>query len=174
MRTPITNGGINPRIIMQLIDTNTHAGDKARCSNLICSGIRCSDCPISKQHHKGLTIGDVRKMDPRAPARKLETYRGDIPKAAGCKRNVTLELIKEAAGIVEERGSDNGYDAGKERSAAQVATIFNSLTGHNLTERDAWLFMICLKLVRNQSKQRRDNILDLIGYAALMGECQEG
>jgi hypothetical protein len=72
---------------------------------------------------------------------------------------------------VQQRGTDNGYDAGQERSAAKIAKVFNAITGHNLSEADAWTFLIVLKLVRNQRKFKVDNIVDMIGYAALLGEC---
>lgn len=81
-------------------------------------------------------------------------------------------ILEEVQDTLKERGTQNGYDADKERSAAKIAKVFNSLTGRDLTEQEAWTFMICLKLVRNQNKPRRDNIVDLIGYAALLGESQ--
>lgn len=81
-------------------------------------------------------------------------------------------VLEEVQDTLKERGNQNGYDADKERSAAKIAKVFNALTGRDLTEQEAWTFMICLKLVRNQNKPRRDNIVDLIGYAALLGESQ--
>lgn len=82
------------------------------------------------------------------------------------------DFIKEAGDIINQRGTDNGYDKGQERSAAQIAAVFNALARRDLTEHEVWLLQICVKLVRNQSKRRDDNIVDLIGYAALMGESQ--
>lgn len=81
------------------------------------------------------------------------------------------EFLKEAIDTVRQRGTDNGYDAGQERSAAKIAAVFNTLTGHTLTEADAWTFLIVLKLVRNQRKYKHDNIVDGAGYLALLGEC---
>lgn len=83
-----------------------------------------------------------------------------------------FDFIKEAQDIVNQRGTDNGYDKGQERSAARIAAVFNALTDRDLTEREIWLLQICVKLVRNQGKGRDDNIVDLIGYAALLGESQ--
>jgi len=76
-----------------------------------------------------------------------------------------------AANTVDQRGTDNGYDAGQERSAAKVAAVFNALTGKELTEADVWTLLIVLKQVRNQRKFKIDNIVDMIGYSALLGEC---
>lgn len=80
------------------------------------------------------------------------------------------DFINQAASTVDQRGTDNGYDAGQERSGAKIAELFNTLTGQSLTEQDVWTLLICLKLVRNQRKFKPDNIVDLIGYAALLGE----
>lgn len=81
------------------------------------------------------------------------------------------EYCKNAAATMEQRGKENGYDGAKEeRSAKQIAAVFNALTGSDLTEQEAWTFMICLKLVRQQRKHQEDNIVDLVAYAALLGE----
>lgn len=81
------------------------------------------------------------------------------------------EYCKNAAATMEQRGKENGYDGAKEeRSAKQIAAVFNALTGRDLTEQEAWSFMICLKLVRQHRKHQEDNIVDLVAYAALLGE----
>lgn len=82
-------------------------------------------------------------------------------------------FMKEAAKTLSQRGMDNGYDAGQERSAAAVADMFNSMyPGFDLTEEHIWSIMLSVKLVRNARKPREDNIVDLIGYAGLLGESQ--
>ncbi|UJQ87899.1 hypothetical protein [Escherichia phage ZCEC12] len=81
------------------------------------------------------------------------------------------EYCKNAAATMEQRGKENGYDNAKEeRSAKQIAAVFNALTGRDLTEQEAWTFLICLKLVRQHRKHQEDNIVDLVAYAALLGE----
>ncbi len=79
--------------------------------------------------------------------------------------------MKLAASTVGDRGTENGYDAGQERSGQKIAEVFNALTGHQLKESDVWTLLIVLKLVRNQRKFKLDNIVDLIGYSGLLGEC---
>lgn len=81
------------------------------------------------------------------------------------------EFLTDAIATVDQRGTDNGYDVGQERSAARVAKVFNALTDHNLTEADVWTLLIVLKQVRNQRKFKHDNIVDMAGYAGLLGEC---
>lgn len=81
------------------------------------------------------------------------------------------EYCKNAATTMEQRGKENGYDNAKEeRSAKQIAAVFNALTGRDLSEQEAWSFLICLKLVRQHRKHQEDNIVDLVAYAALLGE----
>ncbi|QNR53548.1 hypothetical protein [Escherichia phage vb_EcoS_bov16_1] len=89
------------------------------------------------------------------------------------KENImkAYEYCKNAATTMEQRGKENGYDNAKEeRSAKQVAAVFNALTGRDLTEQEAWTFLICLKLVRQHRKHQEDNIVDLVAYSALLGE----
>lgn len=82
-----------------------------------------------------------------------------------------FEYCKNAATTMEQRGKENGYgNAKEERIAKQIAAVFNALTGRDLTEQEAWTFLICLKLVRQHRKHREDNIVDLVAYAALLGE----
>jgi hypothetical protein len=58
-----------------------------------------------------------------------------------------------------------------ERTAGKIATVFNALTGHNLTEADAWTFLIVLKIVRSRNgKFSADDYTDLSAYSALLGE----
>lgn len=81
------------------------------------------------------------------------------------------EYCKNAATTMKQRGKENGYDNAKEeRSAKQIAAVFNALTGRDLTEQEAWTFLICLKLVRQHRKHQEDNIVDLVAYSALLGE----
>ena len=82
-----------------------------------------------------------------------------------------FEYCKNAATTMEQRGKENGYDNAKEeRSAKQIAAVFNALTSRDLTEQEAWTFLICLKLVRQHRKHQEDNIVDLVAYSALLGE----
>lgn len=92
------------------------------------------------------------------------------------------KLIEKIAGTLRQRGQDNSYDKGaafnhSERSAAQIARLFEAKTGIPLTEAQAWQFLICLKEVRlkNQIATGRGDILDTVtdlnGYNLLLSEC---
>lgn len=86
------------------------------------------------------------------------------------------ELLQEAISTQNQRGEQNGYDKGSERSAADVARLFNAKTGNSLTEADIWQILVCLKEVRLQRQLANgsdygDTLIDLISYQALLAEC---
>lgn len=86
------------------------------------------------------------------------------------------DLLQESAYTLSQRGEQNGYDKKEERSAADIAALFNAKTGHDISEAEAWQFMICLKEVRLKRQQEnggdiKDTMIDLISYQALLAEC---
>ena len=82
------------------------------------------------------------------------------------------ELCDLANKTMQERGAQyDKDDKQEERSIGKVVQFFNTLKGTNLTEEDGWLFMAILKIVRSQQGDYRpDSYVDLVAYAALMGE----
>lgn len=91
------------------------------------------------------------------------------------------KLAEKALQTLNQRGQDNGYDkkagtAQEERSAEQIARVFNALTGHKLSTVDAWTFMQVLKLVRMENQIRTgqgdlvDSCNDMISYSLLKAE----
>lgn len=63
------------------------------------------------------------------------------------------------------------YDRGGERSIPAVVDAFNSITGHQLTHEQGWLFQVLVKCVRSQQGEYKlDNYEDMAAYAALLGE----
>lgn len=80
------------------------------------------------------------------------------------------DLLAVAGDIMAKRGEN--YDDGSERSMKKIVGAFNQITGQELSERDGWLFMQVLKLVRLSTAkgQHRDSYEDNIAYAALMAE----
>lgn len=81
------------------------------------------------------------------------------------------EILGIAYETMQERSQS--YDAPEgERSMAAIVAMFNSLTGHQITEAQGWKFMVLLKLVRSeQGKDKIDNYVDACAYVALAGEC---
>jgi len=84
--------------------------------------------------------------------------------------NSADNFLRRATEVLAERGKN--YDDGQERSMSKIVEAFNSITGHTLSERDGWLFMQVLKLVRLTTTEgyHRDSYEDNVAYAALMAE----
>ena len=80
-------------------------------------------------------------------------------------------LLKRASDLMIERAVQ--YDSPEgERSMEKIVNSFNALTGKELTEAQGWMFMVLLKLVRDNTRVvgHKDSCDDLIAYAALYGE----
>lgn len=78
-------------------------------------------------------------------------------------------ILPEADGLVsgdrlKEYGDAEGYMPG-------VVAAFEALTGVKMSTAQANLFMVLLKLGRNGSKYKRDNLVDAAGYLELMNRC---
>lgn len=79
-------------------------------------------------------------------------------------------FLKEAQAAMEARAALRDTPEG-ERTAGKIAKVFNSITGHDLTESDAWLFLLVLKIVRSRNgNYSRDDYVDMAAYSALWGE----
>ena len=84
------------------------------------------------------------------------------------------DLLRMAADTIDQRGQER--DGGQERSMAATVAAFNAIEGTSLTERQGWVFMQTLKLVRAASTARNgrynhDDYVDGAAYAALGAEC---
>ena len=79
-------------------------------------------------------------------------------------------ILKTAIGHMEERAVTYDKPSG-ERSMGKTVAMFNTLTEHQLTEEQGWLFMVCLKMVRSQQgRYRADSYEDGAAFFALAGE----
>lgn len=101
---------------------------------------------------------------------------GDAAKAAPKFETQPSELLHQAAETIEQRGQERDSSEGGERSMAATVAAFNAIEGTSLTERQGWVFMQTLKLVRAASTARNgrynpDDYVDGAAYAALGGEC---
>ena len=79
-------------------------------------------------------------------------------------------ILTTARECIGDRAAERDNDS--ERSAARAAKMFNAATRHELSEADAWLFMVCLKIARAQNgkKEQPDDYVDGAAYMALWGE----
>ena len=55
----------------------------------------------------------------------------------------------------------------------KVAAAFNAMTGHRITGKQAITFMMILKMVRENFNPKRDNRVDLCGYANCLDMTQQ-
>lgn len=75
-------------------------------------------------------------------------------------------ILTEAERIVNgERNTDYGSAAASFEKVAGVASI---LTGKELTAQDCVKVLMSVKLVRESFKHKRDNLVDLAGYAEIL------
>ncbi len=85
------------------------------------------------------------------------------------KPKTAPEFLQKAIDAIADRASERDQDA--ERSMARCVDVFNALTDHSLSEREGWMFMVCLKAVRaQQGALQRDDYTDGGAYFALAGE----
>lgn len=83
------------------------------------------------------------------------------------------EFLQESIDILNSRAKEYDKEEQDERSMGRIVDTFNTISGCKLTEREGYLFMMCLKLVRLHTKTdvfHKDSIIDAISYAALAGE----
>ena len=89
-------------------------------------------------------------------------------------RSRAAEILDAARGHIADRAASRDCPGG-ERSMSRAVAAFNALTGHALTERDGWLFMVALKAARaTAGAHNPDDYEDGAAYFALAGEAAEG
>jgi hypothetical protein len=82
------------------------------------------------------------------------------------------EILKEAQATLIDRGLNYDSDGG-ERTMDVLVPAFNMITGHNLTRKQGYLFMVLLKAARSQQgADKMDNWVDMAAYAGLAGEAE--
>ena len=115
-------------------------------------------------------VGPDQSVDSFDEGEATEAY-GDI-KAELASPIGADEILQVANEAIVQRGVM--YDSTgqqQERSMGKVVTMFNALTGHELTIEQGWKFMCLLKLARSeQGEFSLDSFIDLAAYAALAGE----
>lgn len=57
---------------------------------------------------------------------------------------------------------------------ARTVALFKLLSGLDLTPEQGVLFMVCVKLSRSANAFKRDNFVDLCGYASKLNDMLEG
>ena len=127
-----------------------------RCSGCYFEGIKCTDI----YEERGACSSNDRKDGQGVVFKKYED----------AEENNT-SILAEAEEIVNgSRHSDYG-DA--KESFSRIATIASVMTGKELSPEDCCAVLMAVKLVRESFKHKRDNLVDLCGYAELMNRLKE-
>lgn len=82
------------------------------------------------------------------------------------------EIIHAAEECIGDRAASRDQANGA-RSMARCVRAFNGITGHNLTTREGWKFMVLLKLARACTpggRHNSDDYVDGCAYFGLAGE----
>lgn len=82
------------------------------------------------------------------------------------------EILAAAQETLRKRATTRDQPGG-ERSMARAVAAFNALTGHKLSTREGWMFMVALKSARACTpggRHNADDYLDGAAYFALAGE----
>jgi len=78
----------------------------------------------------------------------------------------------EAAALI---GGDRRRDYGPpEQDYGRAAALWSAATGRAMTASEGVLFMMCVKISRQMNSPKRDNIVDLHGYAEILADMMEG
>ena len=93
----------------------------------------------------------------------------------GEHRQVTESILEEAQHLTH--GPRSGEYGPPHVDYARTAAMVSAMLAHKLKEplsaHDLSLVMCCVKLSRQMNKRKRDNMVDLAGYAWVAHECAE-
>lgn len=89
----------------------------------------------------------------------------------GSEHPIEWQILNEAAEIVTGRA--RAEYGGAEDSFQQIATGWSLIIDHVVTAKQVALMMCWMKIAREVNGPKRDNMVDLAGYAALAGRLQQ-
>jgi len=74
-------------------------------------------------------------------------------------------ILKEADEIINNRSEEKERQYGPfTEGMDRAASIFNGMTGLNVTGREMYMALIALKFSRESYNHKRDNLLDAVAY----------
>ena len=74
-------------------------------------------------------------------------------------------ILSEADGIVNNRDEEKERQYGPfSEGMDRAASIFNGMTGLNVTGKEMYMALIALKFSRESYNHKRDNLLDAVEY----------
>lgn len=97
--------------------------------------------------------------------------KGVIFKKLDSEESAKQSILDEAKAIVEgSRQSDYGDPV---ESFDRIAKTASMITGKDLSPKECCAVLMAVKIVRESFKHKRDNLIDLCGYAHIMNELNE-
>lgn len=85
-----------------------------------------------------------------------------------------MNILKKANEIVFKRSEEKSRQYGDFKEGMErAASIFNGMTGMNVTAVEMYKALIALKLSREGYAHKEDNLLDAVAYMASMNEYLE-
>ena len=97
--------------------------------------------------------------------------KGVIFKKLDSEESVKQSILDEAKAIVEgSRQSDYGDPV---ESFDRIAKTASMITGKDLSPKECCAVLMAVKIVRESFRHKRDNLIDLCGYAHIMNELNE-
>jgi hypothetical protein len=87
------------------------------------------------------------------------------------KTNPDTSILTEAQSLVHgDRNASYGHPLTDYR---RTAAMWSAIVGYEITPKQAVLMMCALKISRECNKPKRDNLVDLAGYAECAKEVEE-
>lgn len=80
------------------------------------------------------------------------------------------DILEEALRIT--RGDRQAQYGPPDQDFQRTAAMWSALKGVEFEARDVAMFMVCLKLSREVHQRKRDNAVDIAGYARCLSLCQ--
>ena len=81
-------------------------------------------------------------------------------------------ILQEAQNVIY---GDRQADYGSATSNfTLIADFWTIILGHKVTPKDVGLCMIALKMAREMNKSKRDNLVDIAGYAGVLEKLSKG
>lgn len=77
-----------------------------------------------------------------------------------------MSVLRKAERVI--RGPRRSSYGPANASFKRVAAIWSAILDHPVTAQDVAMCMVGLKMVRQTTKHKRDNIVDMAGYVGLM------
>lgn len=121
------------------------------------------DAQIMSMAYKGLTKAQLKERLAEAEGELAELKRRETIVRADKVCRESSSVLVEAEGLVHgDRNADYGHPADND---ARIAGLMRALFGWDVKPADIWQVMVLTKLSRERTRPKRDNRVDIAGYA---------